>query len=368
MPTIRFEHISKKYEPDSYALAGLNLTIGPGELVTLVGPSGCGKSTALRVLAGLESATEGHVLIDERVVDDLPTRRRGLGLVTQDNALVRQLTARRNIALPLVFRGADPEQQKLLVEALASDLAIGHLLRRRPGQLSGGEIQAVQLARSIVALPDIWLLDEPLGRLDPHLRRALRGDIVRLHRALGASALVATADQADATVMSSRVAMLDHGRLQQVGAPSDLLDSPVNLVVARFFGEPTMNIVRASVADHAGQREYRMLDVSLPAWPEVTARYAGRELLVGLRPHELLPADAAPRAPRVRATVARVDRLGADLIAHLRTADGTELRWSTSETRREIGTQVEIVLRPDRFHLFDPATGAALWHPPRTWP
>ncbi len=365
---IRFEQVSKQYEPGVYALAGLNLELGPGELVTLVGPSGSGKSTALRILAGLETATHGHVVIDGTVVDEVPTRLRGLGLVTQDNALLRHRTARDNIALPLELRRRETRDSRdTQIEELASELAIGHLLSRRPQQLSGGEIQAVQLARALVALPDIWLLDEPLARLDPGLRRSLRSDIVRLQRRREVTTLMATADQADATAISTRVAMLVGGRLQQAGTAAELHDTPVNLAVARFFGEPTMNLVTAHVIGSDRDRTYRLLGIEVPAWPEITRRYAGRDLIVGFRPHDLAVPDAASRAPRIAARVARVERLGSHAVAHL-DVDGFEsLRWSAPGRGPDPGERVELVVEPDRFHLFDPLTEAALWHPTGGW-
>ncbi len=364
MTRIRFEHLSKEYEPGVYALAGLNLELDSGELVTLVGPSGSGKSTALRILAGLESATHGHVIIDGAVVDRVPTRLRGLGLVTQENALLRHRTARDNIALPLDLRRSEtPNTRDTKIEELASELAIGHLLSRRPKQLSGGEIQAVQLARALVALPDIWLLDEPLARLDPHLRRALRSDIVRLQERREVTTLMATADQADAVAMSSRIAMLVEGRLQQVGTPAALYDTPVNLLVARFFGEPTMNVVPAHVGGPERERRYRLLGVEVPAWPEITRHYLGRELLVGFRSHDLEAPAAVSREPRIAAVVARIERFGSHAVAHLDAGGDERLRWSVAGRGPDVGDRVEVVVQPDRFHLFDPLTGAALWHP-----
>ncbi len=362
---IRFEQVSKQYEPGVYALAGLNLELGPGELVTLVGPSGSGKSTALRILAGLETATHGHVVIDGTVVDEVPTRLRGLGLVTQDNALLAHRTARDNIALPLELRRRDNRDTK--IEELASELAIGHLLSRRPKQLSGGEIQAVQLARALVALPDIWLLDEPLARLDPVLRRSLRSDIVRLQQRRRVTTLMATADQADATAMSTRIAMLVGGRLQQTGTPSDLHDAPVNLAVARFFGEPTMNVVTAQVVGSDRERWYRLLGVEVPAWPEITRRYVGRDLLVGFRPHDLAVPAAVSRAPRIAGRVVRVERLGSHAVTHLDVGGHETLRWSAPGRGPDPGERVELVVEPGRFHLFDPLSEAALWHPTGEW-
>lgn len=364
MTTIQFEHVSKEYEPGVYALAGLNLELGPGELVALVGPSGSGKSTALRILAGLDEATHGHVRIDGVVVDDVPTRLRGLGLVTQDNALLRHRTARGNIALPLELRRNETgPDREIKIDEMASQLAIGHLLRRRPRELSGGEIQAVQLARALVAFPDIWLLDEPLARLDPGLRRALRTDIVRLQQLRGVPTLMATSDQAEATSMSTRIAMLVEGRLQQTGPPAALHDTPVNVAVARFFGEPTMNIVPATVCGSDRGRSYRLLGVEVPAWPEITRRYLGRELLVGVRAHDLVAPGADSRAPRIRATVARTERLGSHSVAHVDVGHETRLRWSVPGRGPDPGEAVDLVLQPERFHLFDPLTEAALWHP-----
>ena len=364
MAAVRFEHVSKQYVPDVYALAGLNLGIESGEIVSIVGPSGCGKTTALRILAGLETATYGHVMIDDEVVDNVPTHSRGLGMVTQDNALLRHRTTARNISMPLELRRTvDGRTVDEVVAEIADDLAIGHLLRRKPAQLSGGEIQAVQIARALISLPRVWLLDEPMARLDRSLRLDLRGDIRRLQRFHDVTTLLVTADQNDASVLSDRIAMLLDGRLQQVDTPSGMLATPVNMAVARFFGEPTMNFLTARVSGSDRARHYHLLGMDLPAWPEVTDRFLGRDIVVGIRPHELRTRAEVPGAPTVVGRVDDVSHFGSHCVARVDTEPGQRFEWMVVKSTPRPGDRVELVLEPDRFHLFDPLTEAAVHHP-----
>ncbi|MDH3755279.1 MAG: ABC transporter ATP-binding protein [Acidimicrobiia bacterium] len=361
MAEIAFEYITKSYEPSRYALAGLNLGIEHGELISLIGPSGCGKTTALRILAGLESHDGGHIRVDGAVVDDIPTHARGFGMVTAEAALMRKRSAAANMRFPLEVRRRPAREIRDRVELEAESLRIGHLLKRRTQQLSAGEAQAVQVARALVTRPRAFLLDEPLARIDSTLRSRLRDDLIRLQRRYDVTTLLATADQADAMAMSHRIAMLVDGRLHQLGTPTELYNHPVNSAVARFIGEPGMNVLTIAVRARGDERWYDFGGHEIPAYPEVTRRYAGRSLLVGIRPeHVGIESVGAPRT--LPATVARAESTGGHAIIG---ADAGPHHVSVLVTGAgpRIGDRIGLRLDPAAFHLFDDLTEAAVHHP-----
>jgi multiple sugar transport system ATP-binding protein len=220
------------------AVAGLDLDIVPGEFLALLGPSGCGKSTTLRLIAGLEDATEGEILIDGRRVDGIPAKDRNVAMVFQHYALYPHLTVFRNLAMPLELRRLPRDEVERRVEAAAEQLDIAYLLNRKPSLLSGGQRQRVALARALVREPTLFLFDEPLSNLDAKLRAELRMEIRRLHREVGATSIYVTHDQSEAMLLADRIAVLDGGVLQQVGTPEELCGRPANSFVASFFGSP----------------------------------------------------------------------------------------------------------------------------------
>lgn len=334
----------------------------------MVGVSGCGKSTALRIASGLMSPDHGKVICDGVDITELPPHLRRFGMVTQQNALTPRRTAGDHIALPLEFRKEANSDIDERVQAEAHQFAIGHLLTRYRSQLSGGEVQAVQLARALVARPRVLLLDEPLARIDLDLRLKLRADIARVRVDYGITTLFVTADQEDALVLADRVAVLDHGQLQQVGHPMDVYDRPVNVTVARFLGEPAMNIFEAPVDVIDGQRSYRVGPATFPAHPPVAERFVGRHALIGVRPESVRlvgPGDNqnAGRLP-LRATVRRSEVRGSSTVVHVEIA-GTSILVAAvvNGMGPRLGNEVDVVIDPSRLHLFDPYTETALQHP-----
>ena len=227
-------------------LRDLSLEVSDGEFVVLLGPSGCGKTTALRCVAGLESPDSGEILIGDRDVTLLPPAERDVAMVFQNYALYPHLTARQNIAFPLEMRGLRKAEVSRRVQETAARLGLGELLDRRPGQLSGGQRQRVALGRAIVRAPQVFLFDEPLSNLDARLRVETRAELLKLHRALGATMVYVTHDQVEAMSMADRVILLSAGRITQNGTPADLYECPASLFVARFIGTPPMNILALS--------------------------------------------------------------------------------------------------------------------------
>jgi multiple sugar transport system ATP-binding protein len=267
------------------AVDGIDLRTEEGEYLVLLGPSGCGKTTLLRMIAGLERPTDGEVLIGGRVVNDLPPRARRIAMVFQSYALYPHKTVRANIAFPLVARGVDKQEQEKKVRWAAELLGIERLLGSRPRQLSGGERQRVALARALVREPQVFLLDEPLSNLDAKLRALAREELKEFQRRVGTTTIYVTHDQVEAMGLGDRIAVLDKGRVQQVGTPWEIYHEPSNTFVATFVGSPPMNLFERAGA------------------------------LVGFRPEHLLPeelvAEADGRVP-VKLHVERVEYLGSD--------------------------------------------------------
>ena len=314
---------------DVVALDALDLVVEPGELLVLVGPSGSGKSTALRILAGLETPSAGRIVIGDRDVTFLPPHRRGVAMVFQDYALYPHLTVAQNLAFGLRVRREGNIASR--VGAVAEQLGLSELLDRFPDQLSGGQQQRVALARAMVREPVAYLMDEPLSNLDAQLRLTTRADIVELQRRLGTTTVYVTHDQAEAMTMGDRVAVLDGGRLQQVGAPQQVYDRPANRFVAGFLGSPPMNF-----APGGG----------------VFGGAPGTG--VGIRPEDLHPDPAG----NVSMTVTVVESLGSETILAGAADDGTRITVRTTPRAPHApGERLRLRVDDQRRHVFELATG-----------
>jgi multiple sugar transport system ATP-binding protein len=351
---VRYVQATKLYAgSDSVAVDALDLDIADGELMVLVGPSGSGKTTALRMLAGLEEVDAGAVLIGGRDVTDLPPKKRDIAMVFQNYALYPYLTVAENIAFPLRMAGVKKKERELKAAEVAKQLGLERLLERKPSQLSGGERQRVAMGRAIIRLPSVFLMDEPLSNLDAKLRVQMRADIGALQHDLGTTTVYVTHDQAEAMTLGHRVAVLDHGRLQQVGTPRELYDAPANRFVAGFIGSPSMNLCELSLGSNGsvsfcGQRI------------DHDAQVDGRsQVVVGLRPESLeVASDGIP------ADVEVVEEFGADAYvfcsAQVREGEGGQTRLVARTEARSApsrGDRVALRVRPGEAHLFDSETG-----------
>ncbi|MBI5504126.1 MAG: ATP-binding cassette domain-containing protein [Deltaproteobacteria bacterium] len=248
MARVLCQAIVKEFSPGSRAVDDVSLDIADGELLVMVGPSGCGKSTLLRIVAGLETPTSGEVRIGDAVVNDLSPQQRNVAMVFQDYALYPHMTVRRNLEFPLRMRRMARTDIDARVARTAELLGLSPLLERLPKQLSGGQRQRVAMGRALVREPSVSLLDEPLSNLDAKLRVQVRAEIAELQRRTGTTMVYVTHDQVEAMTLGHRVAVLDHGRLQQVAPPAELYERPVNAFVAGFLGSPPMNLLRAGVS------------------------------------------------------------------------------------------------------------------------
>jgi multiple sugar transport system ATP-binding protein len=242
MATVEARHLSKHFD-GVRAVDGIDLTVGEGEFLVLLGPSGCGKTTLMRMIAGLERPTHGDVLIDGTIVTDLPPRARNIAMVFQSYALYPHLTVAKNISFPLRARGIPKEEIRTKVEWAARLFGIERFLGRKPRQLSGGERQRVALARAVVREPVVFVLDEPLSNLDAKLRNSARDELKQFQRNLGTTTLYVTHDQAEAMGLGDRIAVLNDGKVMQVGTPQEIYGRPANTFVATFIGSPPMNLV-----------------------------------------------------------------------------------------------------------------------------
>src|SRR6202163_3496396 len=253
MGEVRLDQVRKVYGNGHVAIAGADFQVADGELLVLVGPSGCGKSTLLRMIAGLESITEGTLSIDGRVVNALSPKERDIAMVFQSYALYPHMTVEGNLAFGLRLRGRPAAEIDRCVRDAAQLLGLTELLDHRPAMLSGGQRQRVALGRAIVRSPRVFLLDEPLSNLDAKLRGQTRIELQKLHRDLGTTFIYVTHDQVEAMTMGDRIAIMNAGILQQVGTPGEIYDHPANLFVAGFIGSPTMNFVPATQQNGVAQ-------------------------------------------------------------------------------------------------------------------
>jgi multiple sugar transport system ATP-binding protein len=402
MAEIVLDHVSKVYGTEGpSAVSDLSLDIQDGEFIVLVGPSGCGKTTALRMVAGLESITDGTISIDDRVVNTVPPKERDIAMVFQNYALYPHMTVYDNMAFGLKLRKLSKEEIDRRVRNAAQILGLDDFLDRKPKALSGGQRQRVAMGRAIVREPKAFLMDEPLSNLDAKLRVQMRSEIARIQHDLNVTTLYVTHDQVEAMTMGDRVAVIRKGVLQQVDAPQYLYDHPSNLFVAGFIGSPSMNMVEADLSRSNGALAVEFGDFTLEVPASVlSARpalkgYEGKPVVVGIRPEDMEDASLVADAPagrRVRSQVILREALGADVLVHFGVNARPAMTEDTKELAKDVGTDVleavergaergewiflarlnprtsaekgkpiELVVDSERMHFFDPESGAGIY-------
>ena len=358
MAEVALTDVTKRFGP-VVAVDGLSLRIPDRAFVTLLGPSGCGKTTSLRLIAGLEPVTEGSIAFDGEDVTRLPADRRDIAMVFQSYALYPHMSVARNMGFALRMMKVDPAEIERRVREAAGTLGITELLDRRPWQLSGGQRQRVALGRSIVREPAVFLMDEPLSNLDVALRVSMRGELKRLHQELGRTFVYVTHDQAEALALSDLVAVMDRGRLQQLGSPDEIYERPANVFVAAFVGSPAMNLLRGRLVFADGDACF---EGPAGRWPLVGPRTASdREVVLGVRPEDLLIGEQGREHGRGHAwdgTVRLREPNGADVFLTVRVS-GIDLVARTDRGASAVsGSGVSLSPHPGRrLHLFDPDTG-----------
>ena len=335
MATVEARSITKNFD-GSNAVDGINLLVKEGEFLVLLGPSGSGKSTLLRMIAGLEIPTAGDILIGDRIVTLLPPKARNIAMVFQSYALYPHLSVFKNIAFPLENMGLAKEATRKKVEQAALMFGIQRLLQRKPRQLSGGERQRVALARAVVREPVAFLLDEPLSNLDAQLRTSARDELQQFQRRLATTTVYVTHDQIEAMGLGDRIAVLNHGRLHQLGMPLEVYDDPADTFVATFIGSPPMNLIEQ---DHT---------------------------IIGFRPEHFLPREvygANGGTTLFPFRVTRVEHLGSDRLVYgvlespLPSAKVISRLPSTVALPIEKGRRYEFVVRAHDLKNFDPKSG-----------
>ena len=360
MPRIEFDNVSKRYTSTTHAVKNLTFAIEDGSFLCVLGPSGCGKSSTLRMLAGLESITEGEIRVDGKRYNELKAQSRDFAMVFENYALYPHLDVYGNLAMPLATRRLPRREIARRVGEIAETLQITEHLRKRPRQLSGGQRQRVGLGRAIIRDTRTFLMDEPLGHMEAYLRQQLRTEIRRLHEELGATTFYITHDQEEAAAISDQIVVMSDGRLQQAGDLLTLLDNPVNKFVAEFIGNLPISIIPAAVASNFGVPELIVGGARMPL-PENRASLIessissdGSKLEVGVRPGDIeLFEDSAPN--RLPLSVTVVEPLGDSAVV---VADGPAGRLRATvpaDTAPQPGKSVHAEFDPSRLLLFDEA-------------
>jgi multiple sugar transport system ATP-binding protein len=382
MGEIVLDEVTKEFPGGVRAVDDVSMTIADGEFMVLVGPSGCGKTTLLRSIGGLETITAGAILIDGRNVTKAQPSERDLAMVFQNYALYPHMTVRQNLGYALRVRKLPKAEVNRRVEEAAKLLGLDGLLDRRPKALSGGQMQRVAMGRAIVREPKAFLMDEPLSNLDAKLRVTMRTSLQQLHRRIGTTTIYVTHDQVEAMTLGDRVAVMRHGRVQQVDAPARLFDEPANLFVAAFIGSPSMNLVNATFENETLQLGQYSLPIERgPRTP------ASRHVIAGIRPEAFEDAAfASGDLPRIEVEVEVLESIGSDAYIFFRVdaepvlvedalsddrdEDGSILAEEAdralfaarvdARTKAAVGQRLMLTVDPSRVYYFSPETGESL--------
>jgi multiple sugar transport system ATP-binding protein len=354
MAQIKVEQVTKTFETFA-AVKGVSFTVDHGSFFVILGPSGCGKTTTLRMIAGLELPTSGRILLDGEDVTGLRASARDIAFVFQLFALYPHMNVRQNIGFPLRCQNYPRAEIRRSVEETAKLLRIDHLLERRVGGLSGGDRQRVALGRAIVRRPKAFLMDEPLGALDSEFRRLMCGELRELHDRIDATSIYITHDQLEAMAMADRIAIMNQGRVEQIGTPQEIYDRPNSMFVADFIGAPPMSFLDVCASLSRGARSIEIDGVPVEM-PEVFEDRAEGRFALGVRPENVSFIDSS----QLRGRVIGAEYLGTTQIVTVTTANGQiKARLPSADTVR-VGEQVGLALRPDRLSLFDASSGQAL--------
>ena len=365
MSSLSIRSIRKVYTNGVEVLKGIDIEIKDGQFLILVGGSGSGKSTLLNMVAGLESVTSGEILIDGKVVNDLPPKDRDIAMVFQSYALYPSMTVRENIAFGLNVKKVPKAEQEEIVARVAETLQITHLLDRRPAQLSGGQRQRVAMGRAISRKPSLFLFDEPLSNLDAKLRVEMRAEIKLLHQRLKATIVYVTHDQIEAMTMGDLIAVMKDGVVQQLGTPQEIYDNPANLFVAGFIGSPSMNFITVKpviegnevfvAIDNAG----KSMRLALPFAADKLRSYAGRDVILGVRPEQITDMSSAHGdvGQELGCLIDLVEPTGPDTLLTTR-LNGAAVTCRTHPREAVLpGQTMQLSFNLSKAAMFDPANG-----------
>ncbi|MBS0896131.1 ABC transporter ATP-binding protein [Pantoea dispersa] len=357
MAGVELVKVAKRYGKQS-VLHPLDLTIPDGSFTVLVGPSGCGKSTLLRLLAGLESLSDGAILMDKVQINDRDPADRDIAMVFQSYALYPHLTVAENLAFHMQVKKVRRDEQQQKIARIAAILGIDKLLQRYPRALSGGQRQRVAMGRAMVRNPQVFLFDEPLSNLDAQLRMELRAEIKSLHQRFKTTMVYVTHDQVEAMTLADQIVVMKEGRIVQQGAPLAIYDRPADTFVARFIGSPPMNLLPAQLLTHDGVPGVQCQDwwQPLPAqWQAVAREREGAAVTLGVRPHDLCEVqDGAPARVNV------VEITGESTLLHLDWHGHALHMQMTGRHAASSGATLRIGFNPQKIHLFDAESGLRL--------
>jgi ABC-type sugar transport system ATPase subunit len=357
MPSVLFDHVTKRFG-DTTVVQDFNLEVRDGELLVLVGGSGSGKSTILRMLAGLEDVTSGHISIDGRDVTNVAPGQRDVAMVFQDYGLYPHMTVRENLSLGLRIRKISAQEIERRVKWSAGVLGLEQLLDRKPKQLSGGQRQRVAMGRAMVREPLVFLFDEPLSNLDAALRAQMRIEIGGLQRRLKTTTVYVTHDQVEAMTLGDRIVVLADGRIQQIGRPIELYESPVNRFVAGFIGTPSMNFLNGTLGRENGRAHFSTDGARVVSLRNSVDGASGDSVTLGIRPEDLaIVTDTDKDA--LRGKVVLVERLGGTSHIHFEVGPHRLLASVANQALPEVGDDIVVQIPEERTHLFA-ADGAAL--------
>jgi multiple sugar transport system ATP-binding protein len=362
MATLQLKDIQKIYDNNVQAVFDFNLQIEDKEFIVLVGPSGCGKSTTLRMIAGLEEITSGELYIDERLVNNVAPKDRDIAMVFQSYALYPHMTVFDNMAFGLKLRKMPKDEIEQRVREAAKILEIEQYLDRKPKALSGGQRQRVALGRAIVRNAKVFLMDEPLSNLDAKLRVQMRSEIIKLHERLDATTVYVTHDQTEAMTMASRIVVMKDGYIQQIGAPRDVYNHPVNMFVANFIGAPAMNFIHGVYRD--GRFEVDGRSFVIPEMYHNELRnYNGKAVVLGIRPEDIhyegIVAETFPETP-FDFYVEVSELLGHEFILHGKFGNQSILAKVPSRVNVKAHDTIPLAMEVTKLHFFDKETQKAI--------
>ncbi|WP_029065366.1 sn-glycerol-3-phosphate ABC transporter ATP-binding protein UgpC [Labrenzia sp. DG1229] len=350
MASLDLRHVGKAFGA-AHVLHDVGIEICDGEFVVLVGPSGCGKSTLLRVIAGLEDATSGQVLIDGIEVNDVHPKDRDIAMVFQNYGLYPHMTAAQNMGFALKLQGKAKDEIQSKIETAAQILGLTPLLGRYPRQLSGGQRQRVAMGRAIVRDPKLFLFDEPLSNLDAKLRVQMRTEIRSLHQKLKATTVYVTHDQIEAMTMADKIVAMSNGDVMQIGSPLELYDRPANTFVASFIGSPAMNLLKVTRGeDKLVLSSGQSLSIKTP-----TLKNTSSELMLGIRPEDFVLGDTG-----IELSVETVEHTGAETYVQAPLGEDTVTVLLRERSAISPGQTIHVAPRGGHIHLFDQVTGNRL--------
>ena len=365
MASITFKHVVKTYDNGVTVIPDLNLEIKDKEFVILVGPSGCGKSTTLRMIAGLESISDGDLYIGDRLINAVAPKNRDIAMVFQSYALYPHMTVYKNMAFALELRKMSKADIDKKVHEVAEILELEPYLNRKPKELSGGQRQRVALGRAMVREPSVFLLDEPLSNLDAKLRTEMRSQITSLHNRLQTTFVYVTHDQTEAMTMADRICVMKDGIVQQFDTPSTLYNHPANLFVAGFIGSPQMNFIDAVVEKGSDGYLLTIADGggSVPVQDEALKDYVGKKVILGVRPeHFQIEEEMIKNAGSavIRAKIDIVEMMGADTYLYFMLNGKKTIARIPAQYIVSNGDTVSLAFNKNQIHVFDEVSGDAI--------